>query len=280
MGSEIEALANNPALAACRWVWVLDAENPWPDILDRFRDRGLRCECIPDPDQQKKDFAAMLAAPPTMIGRAGPLGITAPRRINEPPPMPREELAAALRANGINPEYCEKAPELQRLIFGAAVAMRNGESAEAVRQQQAAGDLAFSLDLFDVTVLCRVALSSYLIASERRDEALLVLQSAAKLAQERGLPLQEAQAHLGIGLLLALAKRYEDSADAYSVCARCAEAAKVPVLAIEAWRMAGQVSLQAPNREKAYRSFREAIRVAEVRSDLEEGSGGLCPSGG
>jgi hypothetical protein len=52
------------------------------------------------------------------------------------------------------------------------------------------------------------------------------------------------------------------------VCARCAEAAKVPVLAIEAWRMAGQVSLQAPNREKAYRSFREAIRVAEV-SEVE-----------
>jgi tetratricopeptide (TPR) repeat protein len=268
MGSEIEALVNDSALAACRWVWVLDAENPWPDVLDRLGDRGLRCQCIPDPDQQKKDFAAMLAAPPTMIGRAGPRGITPPRRINEPPPMPPEERAAALRAAGVNPEYCEKAPELQRLILGAAVAMKNGEHAEAVRQQQAAVDLAFALELFDVTVLCRVALSSYLTALGRRDEALRVLQSAAKLAREHGFALQEAQAHLGIGLLLALAKRYEDSADAYGVSARCAEAANVRVLAIEAWRMAGQVSLQAPNREKAWQSFCEAIRVAEA-SEVE-----------
>src|SRR5204862_4069579 len=69
-------------------------------------------------------------------------------------------------------------------------------------------------------------------------------------------------------LLLAVAKRYQDSADAYSVCARCGEAAKVPVLAIEAWRMAGQVSLQALDREKACQSFREAIRVAEA-SEVE-----------
>jgi tetratricopeptide (TPR) repeat protein len=268
MGSEIEALANDSALEACRWVWVLDAENPWPDVLDRFGDRGLRCQCIPDPEQQKKDFAAMIAAPPMMIGRAGPRGITPPRRIDEPPPMPREELAAALRSAGVNPEYCEKAPELQRLILGAAVAMKNGESAEAVSQQQAAGDLAFSLGLFDVTVLCRTALSSYLTAFGRREEALRVLQSAADLAKERGFALQESQAHLGIGLLLALAERYEDSADAYSVCARCAEAANVPVLAIEAWRMAGQVALQVPDRERACQSFREAIRVAEV-SEVE-----------
>jgi hypothetical protein len=37
----------------------------------------------------------------------------------------------------------------------------------------------------------------------------------------------------------------------------------VPVLAIEAWRMAGQVSLQARDLEKAFPAFREAIRVAE-----------------
>ena len=268
MGSEIEALATDSALAACRWVWLLDAEQPWPEVLDRIGEFGLRCECIPDPDQQKKDFAAMLAGPPKMMGRAGPRGVTPPRRINEPPPMPPEERAAALRAAGVNPEYCEKAPELQRLILGAAMAMKNGEKAEAVRQQQAAGELALSLQLFDVTVLCRIALSSYLMALGRRDEAMLASRGAADLAREHDLPLQEAQAYLGIGLLLALAKRYEDSADAYSVCARCAEAAKVPVLAVEAWRMAGQVSLQAPNREKAYQSFREAIRVAEA-SEVE-----------
>lgn len=268
MSSEIAVLVNDPALTACRWVWILDADNPWPEILGGFGDYSLRSECIPNPDQQKKDFAAMLAAPPLMIGRAGPRGVTAPRRINEPPPMPPEERAAALRESGINPEYCEKAPELQRLILGAAVAMKNGECAEAVSLQRTAGDLAFSLDLFDMAVLCRVALSSYLTAAGRREEALMVLQSASELAHEHGFALQEAQAHLGIGLLLALAKRYEDSAYAYRACARCAETAKVPILAIEAWRMAGQVSLQIRDDKKACWCFREAIRIAEA-SEVE-----------
>jgi hypothetical protein len=268
IGSEIEALANDPALTACRWILVLDAESPWPDVLDRFGDRGLSTPCMPDLEQQKKDFAAILAAAPTMMGRAGPRGIKPPRRLNDPPPMPPEERAATLRSAGINPEYCEKAPELQHLILSAAVAMKNGDNAKAVREQEAAGDLALSLELFDLTVLCRVALSSYLTASGRRDEALGVLQSTAELAHERGFALQEAQARLGIGLLLALAKRYEESADAYSASARCSEVANVSVLAIEAWRMAGQVSLQAPNREKACQSFREAIRVAEA-SEVE-----------
>jgi tetratricopeptide (TPR) repeat protein len=268
MSSEIEALAVDPTLAACRWVWVLDADKPWPDVLDQVGELGLRCECIPDPEQQKKDFAAMLASPPTMIGRAGPRGVTPPRRINDPPPMPPEERAAALRAAGVNPEYCEKAPELQRLILGAAVAMKNGDGADAVRQQEAAGDLALSLQVFDVAVLCRVALGSYLTALGRRDEALQVLNQAAALAREHGLALQEAQAHLGAGLLLSLAKRYLEAADEYAVCARCAEEAKVPVLAIESWRMSGQVSLQARDREKAALGFREAIRVAEA-SEVE-----------
>lgn len=264
MASEVEALVNEPSLATCRWVWLLDAEDPWPTLLERVGDRGLRCECIPDPGQQKKDFAAMTSAAPTMIGRAGPRGITPPRRVTDPPPMPPEERAAALRAAGVNPEYCDKAPELQRLILSAAVAMKNEERTEAVRQQQAACDLALSLELFDVAVVCRVALSSYLMASGFRDEALVTVKSAAELARERGLPLQEAQAYLGIGVLLALSTRYWESSEAYSTSARCAEAANVPMLAIEAWRMAGQVALQAPDREKACQSFREAIRVAKV----------------
>jgi tetratricopeptide (TPR) repeat protein len=224
---------------------------------------GLHCECIPDPGQQKKDLLAILDAPQKMMGRACPRGVTPPRRINEPPPMPPEELAAALSAAGVSPAYCEKAPELQRLILEAAVAMKEGDAARALRQQQAAGELASALGVFDVAVLCRIALGSYLIAAGRRDEALLSLRDAAALAHKHGFALQKAQAHLGIGLLLCLAKRYVESAEAYEASARCAETAKVPVLAIEAWRMAGQVSLQAHDFDKASFAFREAVLVAE-----------------
>jgi tetratricopeptide (TPR) repeat protein len=141
--------------------------------------------------------------------------------------------------------------------------MKNGEGREAVRQQREAADLALALEVFNVAVLCRIGLGMYLCAMSEHDEALGVLRGAAELANKHGFALQEAQAYLGMGVLLALAERYAESAHAYSVSARCAEAGKVPVLAIEAWRMAGQVAAQGGDDQVAYESFREAIRVAE-----------------
>lgn len=263
MGREIEALAVDPALRRCRWVWVIEAGQPWPSALERLGPAGVRCECIPDPGQQKRDLDALLAGPPTMIGRAGPRGVTPPKRIDDPPPMPREERDAVLREAGLDPAYCDKAPELQRRLFGAAIAMKDGKGEEAVRLQGEARDLAASLNLHHVTVLCQIALASYLSGLGRSQEALAELRRAAELAQQHQLGLPEAQAHLAMALLLALGKRFPEAAAAYVTCARRSEAAKVPVLAIEAWRMGGQIHLQTKEDEAAARCFQEAIRVAE-----------------
>lgn len=263
MGVEIEALAKDMALRCCRWVWLLEATQPWPSLLERLGPVGLRCECIPDPAQHKKDLDAMMAAPPTMIGRAGPRGVTPPKRVDDPLPMSPEEREAILRQAGLDPAYCEKAPDMQRLIFGAAMAMKDGKGSDALRMQREARDLAASLKLFEVAVLCQVALASYLSGLGRREEALAELHGAIELAQRHGLGLPEAQAHLAAALLLALGKRFPEAANEYAACARRSEEVKVPVLAIEAWRMAGQVNLQANVEAQAVSCFKEAIRVAE-----------------
>lgn len=264
MGRDLASLALEPALAWCRFVWVLDASLPVPSLLERMGRGAMGTDCVPDEAQEKRDMQAMLSAPPARIGRAAPRGVTPPRRVDEPPPIDpavRDRIFAD--KTGLSPEYLTRAPELQRCILGAAVAMKEGRGDDAIRLQTAARDIAGSLGLDDATVIAWVALASYLSGLGRRAQALAELDGAIALAAARGLGLQEAQARLGRGLLLALERRFPEAAREYAECARRAERADVPLLAIEGWRLAAQIGLQAGVEAPAIECLREAIRVAE-----------------
>ena len=185
------------------------------------------------------------------------------KRVDDPPPISAEDKAATLTAAGINAAYLQRAPELQRLLFGAAIAMKDGKGSEALRLQRDACDLAASLQLHDIAILCKVALSSYLSGLGDQKAALAELHAAIVAAREHDLVQMQAQAHLAAGLLLAAAGRTADAANQYVACARCAETAGEPVLAIEALRMAGQVSLAARDAEQARTHFLAAIKMAQ-----------------
>src|SRR5580765_5037275 len=107
----------NEELARCRWVWLIDQVAPWPSILDRLLTRGMRCECVPDPEQRDRDLRMLMggdgSAPAAAFGRAVPRGVVPPKRVGQPPPPSPETKAAALRAAGLPPDYVEKAPELR-----------------------------------------------------------------------------------------------------------------------------------------------------------------------
>lgn len=261
--AELEALMKVPSLSACRWVWVIDADVPWPNLADPSNPRCLRSECLVDPQQQHKDLKAMVSAPPALFGRAGPRAVTPPPRVTDPPPLDPAIRDRKLREAGIDPAYLEKAPELRSLTLGAAIAMKEGRGAEAVRMQRSAQNLALSLKLTEVAVICQVALASYLSGLEQRPAAVKELTAAIELAARHGLGMQEAQARLALALLSALDRRYAEAASEYGACARCAEAAGVPLLAIEAWRLAGQLALSLKAEQQAVAAFQEAIRVAE-----------------
>ncbi|WP_437764914.1 hypothetical protein WMF27_32765 [Sorangium sp. So ce281] len=264
LGNEIEALITEPALGPCRWVWMVDAAAPWPALLDRLgQDRAMRCECAPDPGQRDEDLRALVQAPNATFGRAAPRGVQPPRRVDEPPPLDPAVRERMLREAGLSPEYLEKAPDLQRLVLGAALAMKEGRGLDAVRMQREACDLAASLRLAEVTVLCQVSLASYLSALEQPNLAAKELRGAVDLAARHNLGLQEAQARLALALVLALQQRLPDAAREYAECARRADKANVPLLAIEAWRLAGQIALQMKTEQQAIACFSEAIRVAE-----------------
>lgn len=262
LGAEVEQLLRDPALRRSRWVWVLDEAAPWPRLLEQLGKRAMRCDCVPDPAKHAGDLAALVSSSPQSFGRAGPRGVTPPKRVDDPPPLDPTQRDALLRKAGIEPEYLEKTPELRQLVLGAALAMKEGDGAQAIRLQRAACELTASLKLPEVTVICQVALASYLSGLGQREAALIELNAAVGLARSRDMGLQEAQARLAKALLLALDRRYNEAAREYVECATRAEKAKVPLLAIEAWRLVGQMAVQIKVGEQAITCFREAIRVA------------------
>lgn len=264
LSGDLEALIEDQAVGRCRWVWVLDTTAPWPKLLDRLgQERALRCECVPDPVQHDKDLRALVNGPPASFGRAAPRGIEPPKRINEPPPLNPAVREQMLQQAGLSPEYLDKVPEMQRVLLGAALAMKDGKGADAIRMQREARALAASLGLVEVTIICQVSLASYLSGLDRRDLALAELHGAVKLAARYELGLQEAQARLALGLLLSLEQRLSEAAKEYAECAKRAEYAKVPLIAIEAWRLAAQIELQRKSKQQAISYFAEALRVAK-----------------
>jgi hypothetical protein len=168
IGAQIEAMITEP-LRSCRWVLVVDRDQTAPSIVARLGSAAIVCDAIADEEQQRRDFAALVSAP--VMGRAGPR-VTRSRRIDAPPPLDPKLRDAGLRAAGIDPAYMEAAPELARLALGGALAMKEGRGKDAVRMAREARDLAASLSLFDVTVICQIALASYLSGLDRRESAI------------------------------------------------------------------------------------------------------------
>jgi hypothetical protein len=264
---DIDALLRARALEACRFVLVLDSDSPVPQgLIDKLADCALLCNCVVDPQQQERDLEAMLGggeeSEATSSFGASPKGVVPPRRVDDPPEVPKEQSDAALREAGINPEFLVQAPRLRNLVLGAALAMKKGQGPDAIRQQREARDLACALEMHELHVICQIALANYLSGLGQTHEAVSELEQSVQYAAEHRLPMPESQAHLALGLLHALAQRMPQAACEYVRAALAAEVAKVDLLAIEGWRLAGQIALQAGSEEVGISSFAEALRVA------------------
>jgi hypothetical protein len=263
--AELEVLLQAPELARCRFVLLLVDVEPPKRLLSALGGRALTSECLVDPAAFEQDVEA-LASGGARGGFAGPSGVVRPKRVDDPPELPKAVLDEELRKAGVDPRYVEEAPRLRDLVLGAALAMKQGRGADAVRMQREARDLAGKIDLHQVKVICQIALASYLSGLRHADEAVRELVDAAAYAKAHALLVQESQAHLALGMLHAVAKRPGPATQSYVEAARVAEAGKMPLIAVEGWRLAGQIALQAKLEPQATRAFMEAIRVA---SDAE-----------
>src|SRR5581483_10191630 len=87
---------------------------------------------------------------------------------------------------------------------------------------------------------------------------------AGDIARARGLGELAAQTELALGMIEVVARAPERAAAHYAAAGRLAEEAKVDVLAIEAWRMAGQLALEMGSRLEmpAIDCWKRALAIA------------------
>lgn len=265
LGSELTSLLGEPALARCRWVLVLDVDVPAPRAL--LAALGpTRCQetvCVAEDELQQRDLQMLLTVEdPARFGMTWPVDVTPPTRVDDRPPLAKPDRDAALRAAGINPATIEYAPQIRASVLGAALAMKAGHGQQAVALQQRACELCERLGLVEFHIITKLGLASYLSGLDQRALAKQVAGEAANLARIHELWRCESQAHLALGLLHQLERDDESAASAYVDAARAAEFGHEPQLAIEAWRMAGQLAAAVREDHTAIAAFTQALRVA------------------
>jgi len=263
--SALTELMGDPALQRFRWVLALDLDVPPPrGLLDVLGpERALTTVCRVDEAQQKRDLEAMIGnGEPARFGIAGPVGIVPPPRVDDPPPLPKEERDAALLASGIEPLLFDRAAEIRVKVLQASIAMKEGRGPEAVQRQREARDLCSDVGKPDLWVISQVTLASYLSGSGQRGLAKRELRLAIEQARTHQLGRLEAQSHLALGMLHALDDETGDAIRAYTEAARVAELADERVLAIESWRTAGQLAAGHGQDQPAATALQQALRLA------------------
>jgi tetratricopeptide (TPR) repeat protein len=271
----VTALVTRPDLGGVRWI-VVDLDHDTADgLAGELGTRAMSSTCKIDDDALLRDLethvALLEAAPagapgPACVGAAWPKGVLPPTR-GKGEPMPAVEVARELEAAGLSPALAgDVGPKLKLHIMRGALALRRGDAARAVDEQRAASKLCAAAGLVDAALLLRMTIAGYLMHAGAprlaRDEFAAVA-STAKAGRNWSLA---AQALLGLGALLALERRPGEAATAYREAAQLAELAGITVLAIEAWRMTGQLALDHGSEADANTAWRRAIALAD--SDL------------
>jgi tetratricopeptide (TPR) repeat protein len=267
---ELGSLIRSPVLQLVRWIAVEPDERATDSLVAELGSNALSCDCVVDDEAEARDLEAMGAAKPgeevvpraTLTWRppgAGP-PIEAPLRKGGSPPADDE----TLRAAGLNPAFINGGAEaLKRLTLGGALALKKGRHGDAVGLQARAAELCGQMGMFPEQVINLIVLGGYLLAGSARNQARDVYQRAGEIAVANGHHNQAAQADLALGMLEASEQRPQQAITHYTRAAQAAEAAKNPALAIECWRIAGQLALDQGAEGPATQYWQRALQLAQ-----------------
>jgi len=269
---ELRALIMAPLLGDVRWI-VIESDSQHLERLVRELGaaRALSVECRIDEAQQQRDLAALAgplpaegsqpALPPPWgpwSSRGAMPNVTPPARSDDRPPPSDEQL----RASGLSPAYVKGGgQELQRTMLHAALALRQGRLGDAIELQARTAALCARLELPREQVIHLLVLGGYQLAAARPAQAGETYREAAELAVQKDLPLQAAQAQLGLGMLAALEQKPE-ALQYYAAAAELSERAQLIPLAIECWRMAGQFASEHRAHERATECWRRGWQLS------------------
>lgn len=270
---EVRELMRRSELAAARWVIMDVQEAALEGLHEELGERAMRCECVRDDAAFAQDLNALMTSVdpempgPAKAGAAWPRGVIPPPRPGEPPPPSEEEQEAMdleLAAAGANPALAgEQGVRMQQYMIAAAVHLKQGNRPQAVECQAHACRIAYDSGAQREALVQHLVLAGYKLAASMEAEAWTDYTSASQRAEEWSCHLEHAQANLALALMEARHGRHAEAAAHYGAAAEAARQADATGLAIESWRLAGQMAAEADLDERAAECFHRAIELAE-----------------
>jgi tetratricopeptide (TPR) repeat protein len=272
---ELTVLLCQNGFASVRWV-IVDLEDAVCAPLSRALGRRARhVDARVDAAAARAETDEMLAAI-----KAAPSGATGARLCGAagPPelPPPRKNEATALTpalamAAGV-PEPLTNAALLQQLralTLGAARSTRDGNAPEATRQQREALELCLNARLVRESVVMELVLGGYVLQGGAHTHALDVFHRARQRAEAAGFAELAVQAQLAVAGSLFAQRRTAEATAAYVEAGQLGAALRSPVLAIESYRMAGQLLAASGMVDFAGAAWRRALDLANAATPLD-----------
>ena len=188
--------------------------------------------------------------------------------------FPQEELEKHLAAAGVSPAYARRdvLQQLRVLVFAGASAMKERRAAEAVRQQREARELCLQHGLHREAVTMALVLGGYTLQGGAVEAALEVFAEARRMAEAHDFGDLAVQAQMSVASTLLVLKRPDEAATAYGMAGELGERAGALVLAIEGFRMCGQLHATRKRDTEATAAWRRALDVADRASPMEKKS--------
>lgn len=270
--SELKTLLTRPELKKARLI-VVEADGAHSEPLAvALAQEAMRVDARPDEKKAREDMAQMLAAMASapagatgaqVLGAAGPR-VAPPPRKGAPQPMPaaqREEMARELKVAPalLDPSFQQT---LRLKVLTAAHALREGRAAQAVQEQREARDLCLKAGLNREAVTMELVLGGYVLQAKQSAQALEVFRDARMRAETHQLPELAVQAQLSVASTLLILQRIEEAARAYAEAGKLGVAASSAMLAIEGYRMCGQLLAGAGKTAEATTAWKQALEAA------------------
>ena len=263
---DLAALVGHRSLGDVRWIVV-------GPTLRRFEKRdGVRVVgCHLDEQASRRELAQMLAAAeiaspsapgPAHTGAAWPAGVAPPSRSSQPPLTPAEIAAMAAKIGVPVGLLDGSVRALQPIVLRAASMLRDGRPLEAVQTQRAAVALAERIGMVHEASVLELMLGTYLVHAGDRVNSAAVYEALAARAQKQGQGEIAAQAMVARASVYLLCGDPQNASVTYARAGSVARSAGATVLAIEAFRLSGQLRADARDTETAIKVWTEAMAIA------------------
>lgn len=266
---DLSGLTSASELAGARWIVVeqgacsITAAHAHATGADHLRvevDEDLACREL----EMKLDAAAAApagASGPAMAGAAWPRDASPPGSRNTARAAQTAARVAAslgLPAGMFGPALLE----MRGSILRGALAFRRGDPASAAIHQSRAAQSCHAAGLHREACLMDLVLATYILHAGDRETAEGRYRGVAERARDRGWHDLSAQALMALGSVRLISRDRPGASVAYGWAGAVAKEGRCDDLAIEGYRMAGQLAADDGNEELAARLFSQAIAIA------------------